>query len=138
MSIDDVGREALGVTLGESLGELTSTPARDFLEDERGVMLLLRKALTGVTLSCVATGARGVVPLLVRRARELVLMVLPVVLWEVAVAVAVAVLGVAARRGVKGVFAVRLLASEGFSGGRGWFWLGRSMGILSCGEGSCG
>jgi len=124
--MDDVGREPLGVIMGEFPGELPSPPTRDFLEDERGVMLLFRNDLTGVMLSCVATGARGVVPLLLRRTRE------------AALAVLLAVLGVAARRGVKGVFAVRLLASVGFSGGRGVLWVGRSMGILSSGNGSNG
>lgn len=105
----------MGVSLG--VDEPLSTPTRDFLEDERGVMLLFRNALTGVTFSGGAALGLGVLPLLVRATRggcEL-----PVV----------AAAGVAARRGVRGVFAVRLLASVGFSG-RVVFGLERSMGIL--------
>jgi hypothetical protein len=114
-----------------------STPTRDFLADERGVMLLLRKGLTGVTFSWAVVAARGVLPMLLRAVR---------VLWELTVEEAV---GATASRGVKGVvFAVRLLASVGFSG-RGLFRSGRSMGILQgvrllrggytlCGEGDHG
>jgi hypothetical protein len=100
-------------------------------------MLLLRKGLTGVTFSWAVVAARGVLPMLLRAVR---------VLWELTVEEAV---GATASRGVKGVvFAVRLLASVGFSG-RGLFRSGRSMGILQgvrllregytlCGEGDHG
>ena len=85
-------------------------------------MLLLRKALTGVTFSWAAAAARGVLPTLLRAVR---------VLWELAVEEDGAG-GATASRGVKGVFAaVRWLASVGFSG-RGLFRSGRSMGILQC------
>lgn len=119
----EVGRELLGVAEGVTLGvdDALSPPTRDLRDDERGVILVLRKAFTGVTLSCEATvGALGVVPLLLRAVRVLV---------ELTVDEAV---GATASRGVKGVvFAVRLLASVGFSG-RGLFRSGRSMGILQC------
>lgn len=122
-SIVEVGRELLGVAEGVTLGVdvALSPPTRDLRDDERGVMLLLRKAFTGVTLSTLATvGALGVVPLLLRAVRVLV---------ELTVDEAV---GATASRGVKAVvFAVRLLASVGFSG-RGLFRSGRSMGILQC------
>ena len=115
------GRELLGVAEGVALGvdEALSTPTRDFLEEERGVTLLLRNALTGVTSLCdEATDLAGVAPLLVRVVR---------VLDELTVEEAV---GATASRGVKGVFAaVRLLASVGFNG-RGLFRSVRSMGIL--------
>lgn len=99
--------------------DVLSTPTRDFLEEERGVTLLLRKAFTGVTSLCEeAGGLAGVVPLLVRVVR---------VLDELTVEEAV---DATASRGVKGVFAaVRLLASVGFNG-RGLFRSVRSMGIL--------
>ena len=115
----ELGRELLGVADGVPLGvdDALSTPTRDFLDDERGVILLLRKALTGVTFSWAAAAALGVLPTLLRAVR---------VLWELTVEEAV---GATASRGVKGVFAVRLLASVGFSG-RGLFRSGRSMGIL--------
>jgi hypothetical protein len=93
--------------------EALSAPTRDFLDDDRGVMLLLRKALTGVTSSTMVELTRGVVALLVRTGRP------------GSGAVAVAVEG-AASRGVRGVFAVRLLASFGLR----LFWGLRSMGIL--------
>jgi hypothetical protein len=117
----ELGRELEGVADGVALGEgkPLSTPPRDFLEDERGVTLLLRKALTGVTLSWAVAAALGVVASLLRAVR---------VPWELTVEEAV---GATASRGVKGVFAVRLLASVGFSG-RGLFRSGRSMGILHC------
>lgn len=116
------GRELLGVTEGVPLGvdEALSTPTRDFLVEERGVTLLLRKGLMGVTSLCEGAGAAtlGVVPLLVRAVR---------VLEELTVEEAV---GATASLGVKGVFAaVRVLASVGFSG-RGLFRSVRSMGIL--------
>lgn len=117
----DPGRELLGVAEGVPLGvdDVLSTPTRDFLEEERGVTLLLRKAFTGVTSLCEeAAGLAGVVPLLVRVVR---------VLDELTVEEAV---GATASRGVKGVFAaVRLLASVGFNG-RELFRSVRSMGIL--------
>jgi hypothetical protein len=61
------GREDVGVPLG--VDEALSTPTRDFLDEERGVMLLLRKALTGVTSSSTVVLALGVVALLVRAVR---------------------------------------------------------------------
>ena len=91
-----------------------SIPTRDFLEDERGVMLLLKNGLTGVTSSYTVLLALGVVPLLLRARRG---------------ACALLVGGaeaVAARRGVRGVFAVRLLASLGLRE----FGVFRSIGIL--------
>jgi hypothetical protein len=108
------GREGAGVLVGVPLGveEALSAPTRDFLDDERGVMLLLRKALTGVTSSTTVELTRGVVALVVRTGRPGV------------GAVAVVVEG-AASRGVRG-FAVRLLASFGLR----LFWGLRSMGIL--------
>jgi hypothetical protein len=119
----DPGRELLGVAEGVTLGvdEALSTPTLDFLVEERGVTLLLRNGLTGVTsLYEDAAAALGVVPLLVRVVR---------VLEELTVEEAV---GATASRGVKGVFAaVRVLASVGFSG-RGLFRSVRSMGILQC------
>lgn len=70
-SIVEAGRETLGVLDGVTLGVelLLLTPTRDFLEDERGVMLLLRKALTGVWSSGGAVFARGVLPTLLRGVR---------------------------------------------------------------------
>ena len=117
----DVGRELFGVAIGVLLGvdDVLSRPTRDFLDEERGVMLLLRNGLAGVVFSTAAEVGFGVAPLLVRRDR---------VLCELAAEGAV---GATARRGVMGVFAVRLLASVGFSG-RGLFWLDRSIGILHC------
>lgn len=119
-SIVDPGRELLGVAEGVPLGvdEALSTPTLDFREEERGVILLLRKGLMGVTSLCEGAAALGVVPLLVRAVR---------VLEELTVEEAV---GATASLGVKGVFAaVRVLASVGFSG-RGLFRSVRSMGIL--------
>lgn len=51
--MEDVGREDVGVWVGVPFGveEELSTPMRDFLDDERGVTLLLRNAFTGVTSS---------------------------------------------------------------------------------------
>lgn len=114
----EVGREVVGVLMGVPLGveDALSTPTRDFLEDERGVMLLLRKAFTGVTSSTTTELTLGVVALLVRTFRvDCVLVVF-----------AEAAEGAEARRGVNGVFAVRLLASFGLR----LFWGLRSMGIL--------
>ena len=115
----EVGRELFGVALGVLLGDIASTPTRDFLVEERGVMLVLKKGFAGVVVSTLAVLALGVVPLLVRVVRALTVLL------------AGAAEGVAASRGVRGVFAVRLLASVGFSG-RGVFGLVRSMGILLC------
>jgi hypothetical protein len=117
-SIVEAGREVVGVLMGVPLGvdDALSTPTRDFLEDERGVMLLLRNAFTGVTSSTTTELTRGVVALAVRTFR---------VGW-VLLGAAVAVEGAEARRGVNGVFAVRLLASLGLR----LFWGLRSMGIL--------
>lgn len=119
-SADEDGRELFGVAFGVSLGvdAPLSPPTRDFLDDERGVMLLFRNALTGVMFSWATVGSRGVVPPLLLRAGR--------VLWTL---LAEAAVGATARRGVNGVFAVRLLASVGFSG-RAVCWLGRSIGIL--------
>jgi hypothetical protein len=47
--MDEVGREVVGVLLGVDV--VLSTPTRDFLDEERGVMLLLRNGFTGVTSS---------------------------------------------------------------------------------------
>lgn len=115
----EAGRELLGVAVGVPLGvdEALSTPTRDFLEDERGVMLLLRKGLTGVASSRAVLLTLAVLPLLVRAVR---------LLCEL---FAEAVVGATASRGVRGVFAVRLLASVGFSG-LGLLGWGRSIGIL--------
>jgi hypothetical protein len=108
----EVGREEVGVPLG--VDEALSTPTRDFLDDERGVTLLFRNAFTGVTSSWMVVLTLGVVALLLRMGRADC--ALPVV----------AVGGAEARRGVRGVFAVRLLASFGLR----LFWGLRSMGIL--------
>jgi hypothetical protein len=100
---------------------LSPPPTRDFLAEERGVMLVFRKDLAGVVLSGALGATLGAAPpLLVRAVR---------VLEELTVDEAV---GATARRGVKGVVvfaAVRLVASVGFSG-RGLLRSGRSMGIL--------
>jgi hypothetical protein len=112
------------VAVGVLVGDMLSKPTLDFLEDERGVTLLFSNTLAGVTFSGPVALGLGVVPLLLRVVR---------VLCELLVGVAE---GAAASRGVMGVFAVRLLASVGFSG-RGVFWLGRSIGILLC-VGVCG
>jgi hypothetical protein len=112
----EAGREDEGVLMGVPLGEdnVLSTPTRDFLDEDRGVILLFRKAFTGVTSSCTVLATLGVVALLLRTVR--VDCVLFAVAWE----------GAAARRGVSGVFAVRLLASFGLR----LFWGVRSMGII--------
>lgn len=114
----EVGRDVVGVLVGVPLGvdDRLSTPTRDFLEDERGVMLLLRNAFTGVTSSTTTELTLGVVALLLRTFRVDCALL----------AAGVAVEGAAARRGVNGVFAVRLLASFGLR----LFWGFRSMGIL--------
>jgi hypothetical protein len=78
-------------------------PTRDFLDEERGVMLLLRKDLMGVDWSsCAGVLARGVLPTLLRTVRAG---------WAL---LAEATEG--ARRGVTGVFAARVLANVGFKG----------------------
>ncbi len=103
----EVGRDEVGVAPGVLLGvdEALSKPTRDFLDDDRGVMLLLRKGFTGVTSSRTAVFTLGVVAaLLLRIGRPL---------CEV---FDDANVGAPARRGVIGVLAVRLLASAGFSG----------------------
>ena len=64
----------MGVAEGVALGveDALSTPTRDFLVEERGVTLVLRKALTGVTLSLEAVApGRGVAPVLLRAVRVL-------------------------------------------------------------------
>jgi hypothetical protein len=102
----EVGRELDGVADGVEVGvELVLlTPTRDFLVDERGVMLLQRKALTGVTSSCWAVvAALGVTAALLRAVR-LVCELLAEEAPE------------GARRGATGVFAVRVVASVGFNG----------------------
>lgn len=90
----------LGVELG------LPKPTRDFLEEERGVTLVFRNDLTGVEKSsCEVPLTRGVTEpaaLLLRTVRA-DCEVLPE-----------ARLG--ARRGVTGVFAVRVVASVGLSG----------------------
>jgi hypothetical protein len=61
----DVGRVAVGVLDGVPLGVDCAllVPTRDFLDEERGVILLLRKALTGVERSSRGVAlARGVLP----------------------------------------------------------------------------
>jgi hypothetical protein len=115
-SIVEAGREGAGVPVGVPLGvdEALSPPTRDFLEDDRGVTLLLRNALTGVTSSTTTDLTRGVVAVLLRTERPD---------CEAAVDV---VEGATASRGVRGVWAVRLLASFGLR----VFWGFRSMGIL--------
>ena len=102
----DVGREVVGVALGVLLGvdDALSTPTRDFLDEDRGVTLLLRKGLTGVLSSRAAVLTLGVDALAPRTVR--------VPCW-VFVEAGVAA---AARRGVMGVLAVRLLARVGFNG----------------------
>ena len=112
----EAGRLLVGVADGVELGvELVLlTPTRDFLEDERGVMLLQRNALTGVTSSGWAVvAARGVVAALLRAVR-LVCELLAEETTE------------GARRGAMGVFAVRVVASVGFNG-RPLFVLERSL-----------
>jgi hypothetical protein len=89
------------------------TPTRDFRAEERGVMLLSRKGFTGVVSSCaIVLGGRGVVLTLLRTVR-----LDSVLLAEVA------------SRGVRGVFAVRVLASVGFKG-LPLFVFRRSVGIV--------
>lgn len=92
-------------------------PTRDFLDDERGVTLLLRKVLTGVVKSSPATESPfGVFPVSLlsgRGGRE--------VFVEVADA---------ARRGVMGVFAVLFVARVGIKG-RLLLTLCLSVGILN-------
>ena len=91
-------------------------PTRDFLDDERGVTLLLRKVLTGVKSSLATKSPFGVFPVSLlsgRRGRE--------VFVEVADA---------ARRGVMGVFAVLFVARVGIKG-RLLLTLYLSVGILN-------
>lgn len=78
------------------------TPTRDFLDDERGVMLLLRNGLTGVTSSCAAGVVLGVLPTVLRT-----------VLLDCRLLVEASE---GASRGGTGVFAVRFVASVGFKG----------------------
>lgn len=87
-------------------------PGRVFLEDERGVTLLLMKDFTGVTSSYTAVFTRGVAPRALRAGRP---------------AGVLAVEG-AASRGATGVFAVRAVARVGFNG-REVFVFVRSMGM---------
>jgi hypothetical protein len=114
----ETGREELGVAAGvpsaEGMEPGLVTLARDFLAEERGVTLLLMKGLVGVTSSGMATFARGV---LVPATRGLLLLE------------ALAEASEGARRGATGVFAVRVVAREGFSG-REVLVLLRSMGIV--------
>ena len=91
-------------------------PARDFLDDERGVTLLLRKVLTGVMSSLATESPFGVFPVSLlssRRGRE--------VFVDVADA---------ARRGVMGVFTVLFVARVGIKG-RLLLTLYLSVGILN-------
>jgi hypothetical protein len=115
-SVMDVGRDEDGVLMGVPLGvdDGLSKPTRDFLDEERGVTLLLRKAFTGVTSPYGVVLALGVAALVLRSLRPG---------CEALVGVAE---GALASRGVRGVFAVRLLASFGFR----LFWGVRSIGIL--------
>lgn len=116
-SVEEFGREDDGVLIGVPLGvdDALSKPTRDFLDDERGVTLLFKKAFTGVTSSYTVLFALGVVAALLRTLRL------------VCALLAEAVEGATASRGVSGVFAVRLLASFGFR----LVWGFRSMGISS-------
>ena len=99
----------LGVVFG------LATPTREVLADDRGVTLLLMKALTGVTSSWAEVFAFGVLPTTLRGLRPD---------W-----VLLAEATEDARRGVTGVFAVRVVARVGFSG-REVFVLVRSTGIV--------
>jgi hypothetical protein len=113
-----------GVPLGVEVG--LATPTRDVLAEERGVTLLPMKALTGVTSSWADVLTRGVLPTTLRGLRPG---------WEL-----LADAAEGARRGVTGVFAVRVVARVGFSG-REVLVLVRSMGIVwmpACGiRGRC-
>lgn len=113
----DAGREGFGVPEGVPFGVdcALPTPTRDFLDEDLGVMLLLIKALTGVTSSCEEVCALEVVPTLLRGVRLELLV--PAEATE------------GASRGATGVFAVRVVASVGFSG-RGVLVLVRSVGIV--------
>jgi hypothetical protein len=114
----EAGRVFAGVLDGVPLGvdvELM-VPTRDFLEEERGVTLLLMNDLTGVAKSSRLTVASlGVVLASVRTLRPD---------WEL-----LADAAEGASRGVKGVFAVRVVASVGIKG-RPLFMLERSIGIV--------
>ena len=100
------------------MDELLLTPTRDFRDDVRGVILLLRNDFTGVVSSLMGAASLGVIPLALRTGR---------LVCEVPLA---GEEGARASRGVTGVFAaVRLLASVGFRG-RELFGAFRSMGIL--------
>lgn len=119
----DEGRELIGVVAGEAFGEDAPLPrpTRDLRDEVRGVMLVPRNDLAGVVASSLMGAAsRGVAPLALRTVR----LVCDVLLAGVE--------GARARRGVRGVFAERLLASVGFKG-RGLFGVDRSMGILQAG-----
>ena len=115
----DAGRVLLGVLQGVAFGvELVLlVPTRDFLDELRGVILLLRKDLTGVERSSwEAVLPLGVLVTLLRTVRvdcELL---------------AEAIEG--ASRGVMGVFAVRVVASVGFNGRPLLFAFERSAGIV--------
>jgi len=125
----EVGREEDGVWMGVPLGvdDGLSKPTRDFLDEERGVMLLLRKAFTGVTspyaVELALALALGVVAFAPRSLR-------PGCDCE---ALAGCAVGAPASRGVRDVLAVRLLASFGFR----VFWGVRSIGILLASCSSC-
>ena len=92
-----------GVPFGVEFALLA--PTRVFRADERGVTLLPMKAFTGVPSSCTAEVGRGAVPGVLRAVR---LAAVVVVFVEEAAEVA--------SRGVTGVFAVRVVAREGFKG----------------------
>ena len=119
----EVGREEVGVALGVLLGvdDALSKPTRDFLDDDLGVMLLLRNGLTGVTSSRITVFTLGDATLLLRIGRA------------PCDAFVEANVGAVARRGVMGVLAVRLLASAGFSG-QEVCGVDRSAGILKSGS----
>lgn len=120
ISIVDAGRALLGVPDGVPLGVdcVLLVPTRDFLDDDRGVILLLRKAFTGVDKSSLApVFAFGVLPVSLRSGRRG---------WGVFVGVAEA-----ASLGVMGDFTVLFDARVGISG-RPLLALYLSVGILRC------
>jgi hypothetical protein len=114
---------AEGVTEGVPLGvdETLEPPTRVLRAEERGVMFVASRGRVGVVASSwwvgAATARRGAEGLFaLRRGRPG---------WEAGVGVE----GARASLGVRGVLAVRLLASVGFRG-RGLLRVLRSMGIL--------
>jgi hypothetical protein len=115
--VDD-GRDELSVAEGVALGVETGLlkPTRDFLADERGVTLVFIAPRTGVRSSCEADGAFGVPAMVLRVVRR--------------VGVLLAETAEGARRGAMGVFAVRVVASVGFSGRPLLVVLDRSVGMV--------